>query len=176
VTVPDGVPGRAEFSRPKCCPGQFHPDDDHRHQCGPGDIQPFRGSQSNPLLSHIGRHFSCRRFNARLDRTVGQTSRVTCGPAEGASPVIGVRENFPWRIGWRRGAGTVITGREDETETQQAAGEPAAYPANEPAVKTTFRQSAVPYAHRVSKGQGVPPKNPRGRTPPGSTANGWTRR
>ena len=64
-------------------------------------------------------------------------------------------------MGWRRGAGTVITGREMKAETQQAAGEPAAHPANQLAVKTTSGKAPFRMPTGFPRVKGCPPKNPR---------------
>ena len=64
-------------------------------------------------------------------------------------------------MGWRRGAGTVITGREMKAETQQAAGEPAAHPANEPAVKTTSGKAPFRMPTGFPGAKGYAARNPR---------------
>jgi hypothetical protein len=62
---------------------------------------------------------------------------------------------------WRRGAGTAITGREMKAVTQQAAGEPATYPANHLAVETASGKAPFAMPAGVPRLKGCPPKHPR---------------
>ena len=64
-------------------------------------------------------------------------------------------------MGWRRGAGTAIAGREMKAATQQAAGEPAAHPANQFAVETTSGKAPFRMPAGFPRTKGGPPKNPR---------------
>ena len=64
-------------------------------------------------------------------------------------------------MGWRRGAGTVITGREMKTATQKAADEPAAHPANPLAAETTSGKGAFRLPTGFPRIKGGPAKNPR---------------
>jgi hypothetical protein len=69
--------------------------------------------------------------------------------------------NFQRRISWRWGAGTVITGREMKAATQQAAGEPAAHPANQLAAETTPGKTDFRLPTGFPRFKGSAPRNPR---------------
>jgi hypothetical protein len=64
-------------------------------------------------------------------------------------------------MGWRRGACTVIPGREMNAATQKAAGEPAAHPTNQLAAEATSSKPPFPMPAGVSRIKGYAPKNPR---------------
>jgi hypothetical protein len=64
-------------------------------------------------------------------------------------------------IGWRRGAGTVITGREMKEATQKAAGEPAAHPTNQLAAETTSGKAPFRMPTGFPRIKGHAAKNPR---------------
>ena len=65
------------------------------------------------------------------------------------------------RMVWRKGAGTVITGREMKEATQKAAGEPAAHPANQLAAETTSTKAAFRLPTGFPKNKGNPARNAR---------------
>ena len=62
-------------------------------------------------------------------------------------------------MGWRTGACTGITGREMNTATQQATGEPAAHPANPLAIATTPGKAPFRVPAGLPRTKGYPPKN-----------------
>ena len=73
--------------------------------------------------------------------------------------MLALNREFRWRIGWRRGAGTGIPGREMTIATQQAAGEPAAHPANQLAAETTSTKAAFRLPTRFPRTKGSPARN-----------------
>ena len=75
--------------------------------------------------------------------------------------MLALNREFRWRIGWRRGFCTGIPEREMITTTQQAAGEPAAYPANQLAAEITPGKAPFCMPTGFPRAKGYPPKNPR---------------
>jgi hypothetical protein len=75
--------------------------------------------------------------------------------------MLALNREFRWRIGWRRGFCTGIPGREMTTATQQAAGEPAAHPANQLAAETTSTKAAFRLPTGSPRIKGNPARNAR---------------
>jgi hypothetical protein len=64
-------------------------------------------------------------------------------------------------MGWRRGAGAAIIGREMKSAIQQPAGEPAPHPANQPATETAPGKAPFRMPMGLPKIRGSAARNPR---------------